>query len=293
MRKTKRRSYTGRKRTYRKNRSTKSLLNLTSRKKKNTMLQWANTSTTSGSSVTIGPGPYLINGSNGNQISLFCPSAMDLLQSAGTGNTIANMPERTATTIFMRGYSEKMRIQTSSGIPWFWRRICFRAKNSVFTQFASNDTPTQLNSGNTSYVDTSNGMERLYFNLTINASNNTLFNIQEVLFRGSVNRDWVDPQTASIDTTRIDLVSDRRRTIRSGNASGTVKDCFTWFPCNKNIVYDDDESGDVEQTSYLSVKDKKGAGDMFIFDLFTPGTGAGATDFLQLTSTSTTYWHEK
>lgn len=257
------------------------------------MLQWANTSTSTGGPVTIGPGPYLINGANGNQISLFCASAQDLLQTNGGNNTIANQAERTATTIFVRGFSEKMRIQTSTGLPWFWRRICFRAKSRDFYVFSATDTPTQTNSGNTSYLDTSNGMERLYFNLSINASNTTLFNIQDIIFRGSVNRDWVDPQTAIVDTTRIDLVSDVRRTIRSGNASGTVKDCSTWFPCNKNIVYDDDEAGESETGSYVSVKDKQGAGDMFIFDLFSPGTGATASDLLQLTSTSTLYWHEK
>lgn len=281
------------KRTYRKKASTKAILNLTSRKKKNTMLQYSNTSSVNAGSVTIGPGPYLVQGANGHSISLFCPSAMDLVQNAGGNNTIANQAERTATTIFMRGYQEKIRIQTSSGLPWFWRRIMFRAKRNTFTLFSPSDTPVQTNNGSPSFIDTSNGMGRLYLNLTINASNVTLFNIQDVLFRGLVNKDWVDPQTAVIDTTRIDLVSDRRITIRSGNASGTVKDTSSWFPCNKNIVYDDDESGEAEASSYVSVLDKQGAGDMFICDIFTPGTGSAATDLLQLTSTSTVYWHEK
>ena len=257
------------------------------------MLQYANTSVQTGGPVTIGPGPYLINASNGNQLSLFCPSAMDLIQTSGGANTIANQAERTASTIFMRGYSEKIRIQTSSGLPWFWRRICFRAKNGVFTTFNSVDTPSQTNGGKLSFVDTSNGMERLYFNLTINASNQTIADIHTVIFRGEVNKDWVDPQTAVIDTTRIDLVSDRRTTIRSGNQSGTVKDTSSWFPVNKNIVYNDDESGETEDSRYLSVQNKQGAGDMFIYDLFTPGTGGTSSDLLQLTSTSTVYWHEK
>lgn len=257
------------------------------------MLQYANTSSQTGGPVTIGPGAYLINASNGTQVSMFCPSAMDLTQNAGGANTIANQAERTATTIFMRGYSEKIRIQTSTGLPWFWRRIMFRARRPVFRTFNATDTPTQTNGGSTAFVDTSNGMERLYFNLTINGANYTISDIHAVLFRGAVNQDWVDPQTAIVDTTRVDLVSDRRTTIRSGNQSGTVKDTSSWFGCNKNIVYDDDEQGEGENSTYFSVGDKQGAGDMYIYDLFTPGTGGGASDLLQLTSTSTVYWHEK
>lgn len=257
------------------------------------MLQLANTSTGTGGPVTIGPGPYLVNAGNGNNISLFCTTAMDLNNSVNNPNVISQQASRTATTCYIRGFSEKIRIQTSSGIPWFWRRICFRARGQMFAGFSPSDTPTQTNGGATSYTETSNGMQRLYFNLTINASNQTLYNIQQVLFRGQFNSDWVDPQTAAVDTTRVDLVSDNRMTIRSGNQAGTVKDVTMWHPYNHNLVYDDDESGAAEATTYLSVQDKRGNGDMYIFDLFTAGTGGTASDVLQLTSTSTLYWHEK
>lgn len=96
-----------------------------------------------------------------------------------------------------------------------------------------------------------------------------------------------------MDTTRVDLVSDKRMTIRSGNQAGTVRDISLYHPYNHNLVYDDDENGQNETTAYTSVKDKRGGGDMFIYDLFTAGTGAGTSDVLQLTSTSTLYWHEK
>lgn len=136
-------------------------------------------------------------------------------------------------------------------------------------------------------------MQRLYFNLTVNAANQTLAGIHAILFRGAVNQDWVDPQTAQVDTTRVDLISDKRMTIRSGNASGTVKDVTMWHPYNHNLVYDDDEAGAGETSMYLSVQDKRGNGDMLIYDLFTAGTGGTSSDVLQLTSTSTLYWHEK
>nr|UBJ26152.1 capsid protein [Red panda feces-associated gemycircularvirus] len=272
----------------------KRLLNVTSTKKRNTMLQLANTSTANpNSSVPIGPGPYLVNASNGNNISVFCPTAMDLTSNTGGANTIVQQAARTATTCYIKGFSEKIRIQTSSGIPWFWRRIVFRSRSGIFSLFAPADTPVQNNSGSVSYTETSNGMQRLYFNQTINGANTTIFNIHDALFRGTVNADWVDPQTAAVDTTRVDLVSDKRMTIRSGNQAGTVKDITLYHPYNQNLVYDDDENGQNETTAYTSVKDKRGGGDMFIYDLFTAGTGAGTSDVLQLTSTSTLYWHEK
>lgn len=127
------------------------MLNATSTKKRNTMLQVVNTSTGTGAPVTIGPGPYLVNASNGNNISVYCPTAMDLSGFTGNPNTISQQASRTATTCYIRGFSEKIRIQTSSGTPWFWRRICFRARGNAFHLFSAQDTPSQTNSGVTSY----------------------------------------------------------------------------------------------------------------------------------------------
>lgn len=272
--------------------SSKAILNLTSSKKRNTMLQYANTSTTGGGSVTIGPGPYLLTGALGGW-SIFSPTAMNLTESTGNNNAVANQAERTATTCFMRGFSEHLRVQTSTGIPWFWRRITFCAKATDFIRFNPADTPNQTNSGNVPWVDTSNGMERLWFNLNVNSSPQTLATMQGILFKGTYNKDWVDPLTASIDTSRVDLKSDRTKCIRSGNASGTVFERKYWYPMNKNLVFDDDESGESETSSYSSVIDKKGMGDYYVVDIFTVGTGGSSADLLQVTGTSSMYWHEK
>ncbi|AGU67666.1 capsid protein [Faeces associated gemycircularvirus 2] len=269
----------------------KRILNLTSTKKRNTMLQVANTSSVNGGPVTPGPGPYVVSDVNGSQYSVFMPTAQDLNDNNGAVNTISNQAQRTATTCFIKGFNERIRIQTSSGIPWFWRRICFRARNTTFFLYSTTDTPSSTTGP--AYTETSNGMQRLYMNLTINQSGQTIGNILGVLFRGQTGIDWVDPQTASVDTTRVDLVFDKRYTIKSGNASGTVRDFNIWHRYGKNLVYDDDENGSTEATRYNSVNDKRGGGDLLIFDIFTPGTGAGTADLLQLTSTSTLYWHEK
>lgn len=273
--------------------SRRSLLNITSRKKRNTMMTYANTSSEDAGSVTIGPGPLLVNGSAGAAC-LFSPTAQDLFDSNSDIGDVAESAQRTATTCYMKGFSEKIRIQTSTGIPWFWRRIVFKAKRpTIYNSFQPSDTPIQTNNGNPSFIDTNNGMERLFFNLVINNSANTISAIYSQLFKGQAGKDWRDVLSAPVDTARVDLMSDKSRTITSGNQAGTVRDFNVYYPMNKNLVYDDDESGDTETTTYTSVQDKKGMGDCYILDLIYGGTGSSTADLLQLESTSTLYWHEK
>jgi hypothetical protein len=273
--------------------SRKSILNVTSRKKRNTMLTLANTSTTNGASVTIGPGPLLVNGRD-SALVLFMPTAMDLTDGTGVPGTISEEATRTSTNCFMRGFKEKIRIQTSTGLPWFWRRIVFASKRpSLLNAFQNADTPVQTNSGNPTYVDTSNGMQRLYFNQSVNIADNTIAAWNGLIFRGQRDRDWTDILTARTDGARIDVRSDVTATIKSGNQAGTVREFNRYYPLNKSIVYDDDESGDREVSVYTSVQDKRGLGDVYIYDIFVPGTGGTVLDLLQLQSTSTLYWHEK
>lgn len=62
---------------------------------------------------------------------------------------------------------------------------------------------------------------------------------------------------------------------------------------NKNLVYDDDESGDQEATSYQSVESKAGMGDYYVLDLIQAGSGGGTGDVILVQANSTLYWHEK
>jgi hypothetical protein len=274
--------------------SKKAILNITSTKKKNTMLQYANTSTTTGASVTIGPGPMIVNGAT-QYIGVWTATAMDM--NSGTGNTanpVTDSSLRTAQTCYIRGLSENIRVETSSGIPWYWRRVIFNAKDSTYPLFSPNDTPTQTNGGFADSIESStNGWERLYFNQYVNNAPDTITRWQRVLFRGEQNRDWTDPITAAIDTARVDLKSDKLYVIKSGNASGTNRSFKMWYPVNKNLTYADDESGVTESTQSYSVLDKRGMGNMHVLDMMIPGTGAGTSDLFKLTSTSTLYWHEK
>lgn len=297
------RKSSSKKRSYRKNpaMTRKRILNISSRKKRNTMMQYANTSaattgTQAGESVTIGPGPLQVRGDK-EYIGVWTPTAMDL--SAGTGtNQVYDESLRTSSTCYIRGLSEAMRIETSSGLPWYWRRIVFKSRSLNWVNFSPNESsttpPTQTNSSYPGLIESStNGFERLYFNQYVNNAPQTISDWYSTLFKGEQNRDWSDTLTAPVDNSMVDLCSDKLMTIRSGNQSGTVKALKRWYPCNKNLYYADDESGISKTTRYFSVRDKRGMGDLHIVDIFKPGTGGGTADVLRLTSTATLYWHEK
>ncbi|UOK20986.1 capsid protein [Chifec genomovirus UA13_98] len=282
-----RRSY-GRKRTYTKRRSMskKGILNLTSRKKRDTMLTWSNTSSGGGQQTTA-QNPAFVNGINGGFF-LWAATARDL--TTGTSlSTISLESARTATTCYMRGLSEKVRIQTNSGIPWFHRRICFTYKGQTpFLGTFSGDT-----GASNQFLENSDGMTRLWFNNNINGTPNYINQCYGVLFKGAQGVDWSDTITAPLDTRRVTVKYDKTWTMQSGNTNGIVRERKLWHPMNKNLVYDDDEAGTAESTSYVSTESKAGMGDYYVVDIIQAGTGGSTSDLLQIQSTTSLYWHEK
>lgn len=225
---------------------------------------------------------------------LWNATAMDLLNSDNSSDTIIQQAARTATTCYMRGLSENIRIQTSSPLPWFWRRIVFTLKPGKVAPW--NFYSASPAAGVTGpYFDGSQGIQRLLFN-----SNNQLVSQtadvvaqQDVLFKGVAGVDWSDPILAPVDTSRVTLKYDKTVILRSGNQAGMVTERKMWHRMNKNIVYGDDESGNSESTQYVSTQSKAGMGDMFVLDQFSGGAGAVASDLLLFQTNSTLYWHEK
>lgn len=267
----------------------KRLLNVTSRKKRNGMLTWTNTSSQGGTSVTPGPGSLIVNGRDACEM-VWCPTAMDLSGSNGA-STVAQVPLRTASTCFMKGLSENIRLFSNTGAPWFHRRICFTYKGiTPFRATQSADTPVNAHGP---FVETSSGMERLAFNLNVNNELAARTAMWGVLFKGANGKDWNNLLIAPVDTSRVSLKFDKLWTYRSGNANGVVATKKLWHPMNKNLVYDDDENGDVEQESYFSVNSKAGMGDYYVVDFISCATGGTASDILTIDFNSTMYWHEK
>ncbi|QIJ55582.1 capsid protein [Marmot associated genomovirus 2] len=274
------------KRTYRPKMTKKRILNTTSRKKRNTMLNYSNTNDTGGAVVGFRQSPAYTNNSAG--MFVFIPTAQPLVNDS----TVADIPSRTATTCYMRGFSERLRIQTSSGCPWFHRRICFTLKgNNVFNTISPLDTTPVRDFA--PYIETSNGMQRAWQNVYLNNMSNSFTAMYALLFKGALNVDWADPVVAPVDTSRVSLKFDKTWTLHSGNASGIVKERKLWHPMNKNLRYGEDENGKDETSSLLSTSSRQGMGDYYIVDLLFPGQGASATDVISISSVSSLYWHEK
>lgn len=183
----------------------------------------------------------------------------------------------------MRGLKENIEIQTSTGLPWQWRRITFTFKG--LAQYI----------GFSGVVENSNGFARYLYNINSGSSTDTqiLNTLQALLFKGASQADWNDFRTAPTDNSRVTIKSDVTRIISSGNASGKLKLYKTWSPMNANLVYDDDEVGGGKSTSVFSVQSKQGMGDYWVVDYFQPGLGGTTSDQLSYAPTSTLYWHEK
>lgn len=275
----------------------KRVLNMTSRKKRDTMLTRRNTDDAGAASALNTGAVRVLGGGTSNEIPcgyfLYCPSARQLSTAGNNSFPISAEAGRTATTIYGRGYKERIRITSSSGQPWLWRRIVFMLKFAL----VSSGADTSPNQPPVLYAQTAGlGMTRVAQNIFINNTPKYAQAINDLVFKGAAGIDWIDVMDAPIDTRRIDLVSDRTTRMVSGNNLGFNKEYTRWHSINKNIVYDDDELGDVMTGSFYSVRDKRGAGNMYVMDLFSPGQAGGAssnTDYLVIDFNGTFYWHEK
>lgn len=274
----------------------RSILNKTSRKKRNGMLTFAN-STATGALATVSQVPLTIAGSPSGDLRGFIhfrPTAMDLDDTVTNPNSIVATPSRTSTTCYMKGFAENIRVETSTGNPWFHRRICITTKSPEFIGLSSGDTPgTDRAYAAQGAIETSNGWQRLASNVMTDTLSQTYGTWLAILFKGSQGVDWDDFITAPIDTNRVELKFDKTWVYRSGNERGVLKETKLWHPMNRNLYYDDDEQGANEQTKNYSVRDKRGMGDYHIFDLFSQGSSGATTDLLKIRFTSTMYWHEK
>jgi len=267
--------------------SRKRILNVTSRKKKNTMLTMSNTTST-GTTTAVARQALRIAATTGGKL-LWCPTNMDLTLS-GTIGSVSEDATRTSTLCYMKGLAENIRIQTSSGLPWFWRRICFTSRDIDFQRLATADTPIQLVDP---FIETSNGFQRLAFNQLINAMPGTVAAQENVIFKGTVNLDWDDAIIAPLDTGKISVKYDKTYRFTSGNANGQVKELKLWHGMNKNLLYADDESGGTKVTTYGSVTGNQGMGNYYVYDIIQAGTGATAGDLMEVRFNSTMYWHER
>ncbi|UOK20970.1 capsid protein [Chifec genomovirus UA13_113] len=284
-----RRSY-AKKRTYRRAPITKKrILNMTSRKKRDTMQIWTNVQGATVSSTTFSNSPAVLLGSQTNLTGCYvfpwCATARDLVASDSSANTISRLAERTASACFMRGLAESVEIQVNNGTPWQWRRICFTAKGTLpgFT-VSSTFAP---------YQETSAGITRAVNQLTGDRNSGAQYSLFDLLFKGQNSSDWTDVMIAKTDNSRLTIKYDKVMTIASGNEDGMIRTYKFWHPMNKTLVYDDDEKGDSMVSSNTSTIGKAGMGDYYVLDMFRSRYNGGASDQITFTPNATLYWHEK
>lgn len=212
---------------------------------------------------------------------LWCATARAMTAS------VASVAGRNVIDPYMVGLRETIEIQISTGVPWQWRRICFRTKRDMAAALS-------MTSNASYYTPTSDGSaRRTVSNLTGNRNGGEQYALYELLFQGQNDTDWVDPMVAKIDTTRMNIVSDTVKTLSCGNEAGMIRKFKRWYPMHKTLVYNGDEQGSGVISADFSTKDSPGMGDFYVVDLFRARYAAGAAAVLTFSPQATLYWHEK
>jgi len=264
------------------------IINMTARKKRDTMLSWTNsTSANQTGSTTYSTNAAVVNGGLADTYAatfVWCATARDNTKNIeGEKGTVYESATRTSSTPYMVGLSEHCEIQVNSGMPWQWRRICFTYKGTILTNTTSF----------ASAIETSNGWTRVLNQLAGNPGSDPQYSLFVKLFKGQNTSDWVDPMTARTDNSRVTVKYDKTITISAGNDDGVIRKYKRYHPMNSTLVYDDDELGGGENMASYSNLGKAGMGDYYVVDMFRARDGSTASDKLYFRPTSTLYWHEK
>nr|UTM74965.1 capsid protein [Tick-associated circular DNA virus] len=291
---TTRRAYGGRrgrpqrstvKRRYTKRMTAKRVLNISSRKKRDTMQALTNvTNTAADAGSTFYQAAATLKGGR-TYIFPWIATARDLTSAVDDPNTVTQRAARTSSTCYMRGLKERIQIQTSTGMAWQWRRVCFTFKGNALFAGSIGDPTRQI------VQETSAGFARVVTDW--GNSTPVVSGLLDHMFRGRQSIDWRSYFTAPLDPQRVTVKYDKTRIISSGNANGVMRNYTNWFPMNHNLLYDDEEVGTEESPSNLSVKGTAGMGDYYIVDIISGGTGSTTSDLLSFDPESTLYWHEK
>lgn len=269
----------------------KSILNITSRKKRDTLYPAAGEQTNA-VVPTIGPRTFTAN--DGQIMMMWCPTKrrrITGLESTGNFPTVDDPAARTATECYYTGLKERITVSTSGSSTWRWRRICFTFKSDRFL-FLPNDEEigyrTRMDEERSGY-----GYMRALnaFNFADFPQQTMANQIQAYMFQGTSGIDWNNTWTAKTDGERINVKYDKTRIIRSGNDAGTMKDYNLWHGMYATLVYDEDEQGGAQQNGDMSAMVKRSMGDYYVVDFI--GCNDGNEEQLVFNPASTLYWHER
>lgn len=182
---------------------------------------------------------------------------------------------RNASTVYMKGLSEKLHLSPSTGHSWKWRRI-------VFETVGAHPPVAKV------VANTSEGYLRLWTPQPEDERND----LANTVFEGTTGVDFSTYFTAKVDRHRVKIHYDRTQILRSGNDVAYEKDFRLYHSFDKNFYYDDEENGEETQTSGWASNRRGGLGNVFVWDLFNDiGAPEGAS--MTVRSGTTLYWHEK
>lgn len=251
--------------------SRRRILNITTKKKQDTMVPVV-PSTPMATSVVASN--RTINGTN-PEVMVWIATARD---KALSGEDQQAESRRTAQTCYMRGLKERVTLVTNSGASWKWRRICFTAKG-----LGSLETDAVLS------VETSSSWARL---LNVVSATTLWLELSRIMFKGTAGTDYLSTLDAKVDTQRITVKYDKTVTLNSGNASGKIATFNLWHPMNKNLVYADRELAESDVSVSRSSTGKAGMGDYYVVDFFACAEST-SVNTLTFAPNTTLYWHEK
>jgi len=236
--------------------SNKRILNLTSTKKRDNLAYYDPANVSNSELGISSPGPNTVN------VYLYSPTARQYENSD-------DPTDRSRHTVFWKGYREIGNLTTNSSSPWEWRRIVFETKGLRVEA---------------AHGLTSNGYRRI-----VAPFGDTDF--MNILFEGTAGSDRTRLMQGKVDTNHVKLHYDKKVVLRSGNDGIHYHQYKHYFPFNKTMYYDDDESGNSMVSSNWASNSRKGMGDIYIIDMFRC-TDTGVNNML-FSPTATVYWHEK
>lgn len=266
----------------------KKIVNMTSRKKRDTMMVQTNTTSSTPAGGTSYAATAAVMTPGNTYVFPWIATWRDnsLLAGGNQAGTVFHYNTRTSTECYMKGLKEKISLLQNDGSQWLWRRICFTFRGNFIYQYASSN-------GGVAY-ETSAGFGRLVNDVN-NLSNpkNFVNSITSLIFKGANGVDWNNYFTAPTDNTRCTIRYDKTVSLATGNQNGYFRTVNRWHPMNKTLVYDDDETGGQLAAANASVAGKRGMGDYYVIDIFNCAAPAASSSTLQFAPEATLYWHEK
>jgi len=189
---------------------------------------------------------------------------------------------RESETVYVRGFADRFTVNTNDSTAWEFRYVAFRYKGGYILNNVAAGTYFYNQNSNGGY----NRVAGVYQPSSVAA-------LYTEMFKGAQGIDWLSPQQASLDKSRISVVTDRKFSVKSGNENGTFSRKSFWIPYNANLTYGGDERGDKQQDDPLSTAGLAGKGDLYCI-LFANAMGAPeSTSRCDILFDSTFYWHEK